>query len=270
MKRRRLIPCAVFSVFLLSCSDGAAQVSTTSIEAIGTTSEVIVVESSSTTQVAGSSTSIEVIGSAPEVIAVESSSTTQVKARTVSGGNALEVLSGIRVDNENQSGYSRSLFNYPKDLDGDGCDTRQEVLMRDSITSPQVYYPNCVVVAGDWISSYDGVHWDDPSNIQIDHVVALKEAWDSGAWNWSEDNRTAYANDTTDRRTLRAVTDRVNQQKGDRDPSNWMPPLKSVWCTYLGDWVAIKARWDLSMDQSEFGFIKKVITRSCPGLTITN
>jgi len=190
--------------------------------------------------------------------------------RKVAGGNALEVLQGIRVEKENPSGYVRSLFHYPRDIDGDGCNTRQQVLKRDSITFPQVDAFDCWVVAGDWISSYDNVHWSDPSNIDIDHVVALKETWDSGAWAWSEKTRTAYSNDTTDPRTLRAVTDRVNQQKGDKDPSNWMPPLKSGWCVYLADWVEIKVRWNLSMDQSEFGFIKNVITRSCPGLTITN
>lgn len=197
-----------------------------------------------------------------------SSPTTQTTASAVGGGNALEVMQGIRVENEHPRGYVQSIFSYPKDIDGDGCDAREQVLKRDSITFPQVDAFDCSVVAGDWISPYDGAHWSDPSHIDIDHVVALKEAWDSGAWAWSEVTRTAYANDTTDTRTLRAVTDRVNRQKGDRDPSNWMPPLKSDWCSFLADWVAIKARWNLSMDQSEFGRIKNVITSSCPGLTI--
>lgn len=238
-----LIACAICPTVLISCGGGAPIVSIPSVETFGFVSDTI---------------------------AAESSSTTQTVAREIVDGNALDVLKRIHVENENSSRYSRSLFNYPSDIDGDGCDTRQEVLKRDSTAFPQVDAFDCWVVAGDWISPYDGVGWSDPSNIDIDHVVALKETWDSGAWAWSEETRTAYANDTTDPRTLRAVTDRVNQQKGDKDPSNWMPPLKSFWCTYLADWVAIKVRWNLSMDQSEFGYIRNEIRRSCPGLTISN
>lgn len=197
-----------------------------------------------------------------------SSPTTQTTASAAASGNALDVLQGIRIENEHLSGYVRSLFAHWKDIDGNGCDAREDVLKRDSITFPQVDAFDCSVVAGDWLSPYDGARWSDPSRIDIDHVVALKETWDSGAWAWSEASRTAYANDTTDPRTLRAVTDDVNQQKGDKDPSNWLPPLKSNWCPYLADWVAIKARWNLSMDQSEFGRIKNVITSTCSGLTI--
>lgn len=197
-----------------------------------------------------------------------SSPTTQTTAGAATSGNALDVLHGIRVENEHPSGYVRSFFAHWKDIDGNGCDAREDVLKRDSITFPQVDAFDCSVVAGDWLSPYDGARWSDPSRIDIDHVVALKETWDSGAWAWSEASRTAYANDTTDPRTLRAVTDDVNQQKGDKDPSNWLPPLKSNWCPYLADWVAIKARWNLSMDQSEFGRVKNVITTSCRGLTI--
>jgi hypothetical protein len=67
---------------------------------------------------------------------------------------------------------------------------------------------------------------------------------------------------------LNAVTDRVNASKSDKDPSNWMPPLKSYWCTYLGDWISVKARWGLSMDQSEFGRIKNLLVSDCSTLTI--
>jgi hypothetical protein len=108
----------------------------------------------------------------------------------------------------------------------------------------------------------------DRGDVDIDHVVALKEAWDSGAWAWSESQRKAYANDMTDLRTLIAVTDRVNVSKSDKDPSNWMPPLQSYWCTYLGDWISVKARWGLSMDQSEFGRISNLLASDCASLTI--
>ena len=184
------------------------------------------------------------------------------------GGVGLSVLQTIRIENERPTGYVRALFEHWKDIDGDGCDAREQVLKRDSVTLPQVDPYKCKVIAGDWVSPYDGARWSDPTDIDIDHVVALKEAWDSGAWAWSAATRTAYANDTTDRRTLLAVTDRVNQQKSDKDPSNWVPPLKSYLCTYLGNWISIKARWNLSMDQSEWGRIKNLLNSSCAGLVI--
>ena len=184
------------------------------------------------------------------------------------GGSALLVLQGIIVERERPAGYSRSAFEHWRDIDGDGCDSRDQVLKRDSITLPQVDPIDCNVIAGDWISPYDGARWSDPSRIDIDHVVALKEAWDSGAWAWSPSMRRAYANDTSDSRTLLAVTDRVNQSKSDKDPSNWLPPSKSYLCTYLGNWIAVKARWGLSMDQSEWGRVKNLLTSSCASLTI--
>ena len=184
------------------------------------------------------------------------------------GGAGLSVLQTIRIENERPTGYVRALFEHWQDIDGDGCDAREQVLKRDSVTLPQVDPYNCKVIAGDWVSPYDGARWSDPTDIDIDHVVALKEAWDSGAWAWSAATRKAYANDTTDRRTLLAVTDNVNQQKSDRDPSNWVPPRKSYVCTYLGNWISVKARWNLSMDQSEWGRVKNLLNSSCAGLVI--
>jgi hypothetical protein len=184
------------------------------------------------------------------------------------GGSAIGLLQNIRVENERGAGYVRALFEHWRDIDGDGCDSREQVLKRDSVTLPQVDPYKCKVVAGDWVSPYDGARWSSPTDVDIDHVVALKEAWDSGAWAWSSATRKAYANDTSDKRTLLAVTDNVNQQKSDKDPSNWVPPLKSNLCTYLGNWISVKARWNLSMDQSEWGRIKNLLNASCVGLVI--
>ena len=199
---------------------------------------------------------------------INGETTMAAKPQKFVANDAKSVLASIKVENEYKSGYRRSLFVHWSDLDGNGCDTREEVLKRDSISKPQVDPYRCYVVAGDWYSKYDGKTLSDRSDVDIDHVVALKEAWDSGAWAWSMSQRQAFANDLTDRRTLIAVTDRVNASKSDKDPSNWMPPLKSYWCTYLGDWISVKARWGLSMDQSEFGRIKNLLSSDCSTLTI--
>lgn len=181
---------------------------------------------------------------------------------------ALDVLALIPVVNEEQAGYDRDRFGYPADRDGDGCDTRADVLQRDSLTPAQVDPSGCQVKAGDWYSSYDAITHTDPADVQIDHVVALKEAHDSGAWAWGPERLTAYGNDLDDPRSLRAVTGDVNNDKSDKDPSNWLPPDPAAMCTYLADWVAIKARWGLTMDQSEAGRIRNVLTDQCPGQLI--
>ena len=210
---------------------------------------------------------VAVSGAAALNAVVADSQANEVSTKFVAN-DAKSVLASIKVENEYKTGYKRSLFIHWSDLDGNGCDTREEVLKRDSISKPQVDPYRCYVVAGDWYSKYDGKNLSDRGDVDIDHVVALKEAWDSGAWSWTELQRKAYANDMTDSRTLIAVTDRINMSKSDKDPSNWMPPLKSYWCTYLGDWISVKARWGLSMDQSEYGRIKNLLVSDCSSVTI--
>ena len=178
--------------------------------------------------------------------------------------SALAVLDFIRVENEHQDGYDRTLFAEGLDVDGDGCTTRAEVLIRDTLVLPQVDPFGCQVVAGEWLSVYDRVTVTDPALLQVDHVVALDEAWDSGAWRWDGVRRADFANDLDDPRTLRAVTIATNAAKGSADPSNWLPPNEAQVCTYLSDWIAIKARWDLSIDESEAGRIRNVLTERCP------
>jgi len=180
----------------------------------------------------------------------------------------LAVLEQIPVVLEHHDGYSRDLFLLWTDDDGDGCDTRAEVLIAESLTPAQVDPYGCTVVAGDWHSSYDDVTVTDPGELDIDHLVSLKEAWDSGAWAWTVDQRTAYANDLTDPRTLAAVTASSNRAKGDRDPSNWLPTNEADVCSYVADWIAVKARWQLSMDESEYGRIRNLLRGPCADMSI--
>ena len=184
--------------------------------------------------------------------------------------DALTVLATIPVQNEYRFGYDRELFPHWLDLDGDGCNAREQVLKRDSVTLPQVDPVKCYVVAGDWVSPYDGKPIDDRTAAQIDHVVALKEAWDSGAWAWTTAQRAAFANDTIDRRSLVVASASSNTSKGEKDPSNWLPTSSSYVCTYLGNWISIKARWGLSMDRSEHGRIRNVLQSRCVGLKIAS
>jgi hypothetical protein len=181
---------------------------------------------------------------------------------------ASDVLAQLEVKREVGDGYDRDVFRHWIDDDGDGCDARQEVLIRDSRSAPQIDPYRCKVVAGTWYSPYDGATWEDPSDVDIDHVVALKEAWDSGAWGWSGERRRAFANDLSDSRSLMAVTDSVNQSKGDRDPSQWMPSQRGYRCTYISIWLGVKARWSLAVDPSEEGMIRVLLEEECRGLRV--
>lgn len=191
-----------------------------------------------------------------------------VPAKTGAATTALQLLGRITVARERPAGYNRALFKHWIDADRDSCNTREEVLISESLSPPQVDAFGCKVIAGDWFSPYDGVSHSDPAELDIDHVVALKEAWDSGAHAWSASRRQSFANDLTSRATLIAVTAGVNRSKSDKDPSNWMPPRKEYWCTYLADWVAIKSRWGLSMDQSEHGRIRNILRSQCAGPSV--
>jgi hypothetical protein len=202
--------------------------------------------------------------SSPATTAVATPATPAVANSTSANGVALlDALLLVAVTNEHRGGYSRELFE-ASISQGGGCTTRDLVLTRDSLSPTQGDPFGCDVTAGDWFSVYDGVTLSEASDVEVDHVVALKEAWDSGAWAWSPEQRQAFANDLSDSRTLRAVSSAANQAKSANDPVNWMPPQQDYWCTYLGDWVAIKVRWGLSMDQSEFGRIRNIVRERCP------
>jgi hypothetical protein len=98
---------------------------------------------------------------------------------------------------------------------------------------------------------YDRLRFTASSKLDIDHVVPLAEAWDSGAWRWTAARRQAFANDLGKSWVLIAVSAHSNRSKGDRDPSGWMPTSASYTCRYLAVWVAIKARWHLTVDPVE-------------------
>ncbi|GAA3123583.1 HNH endonuclease family protein [Nonomuraea salmonea] len=128
------------------------------------------------------------------------------------------------------------------------CDARELVLIRDGENVETD--ASCKPVSGRWVSPYDGGEWTDPQDLDIDHMVPLKQAWVSGAWAWTQDKREAFANSLDDSQ-LWAVTDNVNQSKADKDPARWKPPLEAFYCEYARSWIDVKHDWGLSMQPSE-------------------
>jgi hypothetical protein len=91
----------------------------------------------------------------------------------------------------------------------------------------------------------------EPRELDVDHFVPLAEAHRSGGRAWDRERRAAFANDLRDPRSLIAVTASANRSKGDKGPEEWLPPDASYRCRYAADWVAVKAEWELSMDERE-------------------
>ncbi|MFR9780802.1 HNH endonuclease family protein [Micromonospora sp. MS34] len=176
-------------------------------------------------------------------------------------------VANLPVATEVRTGYDRSLFPLWIDADGDGCNTRYEVLIAEATTKPTIG-SGCSLSGGRWYSYYDNAYWTITSDLDIDHMVPLAEAWDSGARNWTTSRRQSYANDLGDSRPLVAVTDNVNQAKGDQDPATWMPPYSSARCRYINEWIATKIRWRLTVDTAEKNALT-IWANSYPNVTIT-
>ncbi len=170
---------------------------------------------------------------------------------TASGERTLaELLAMLVVSAETRAGYERTLFPHWIDADKNGCDTRDEVLIAEAIVKPTVG-AGCRLGGGRWLSPYDGLETTDPATLDIDHMVPLAEAWDSGAGTWTTDRRRLYANDLGVDWALVGVTAGVNRSKSDQDAAEWLPPLVSYRCTYQSMWLAVKVRWALAVDSAE-------------------
>ncbi|MFJ8590311.1 HNH endonuclease family protein [Streptomyces sp. NPDC093598] len=165
----------------------------------------------------------------------------------VSGATARSYLASLTVATEDRTGYNRDLFPHWITQSG-ACNTREVVLERDGSNVQQD--SSCAATSGSWYSPYDGATWSAASDVDIDHLVPLAEAWDSGADSWTTSRRQSFANDLT-RPQLIAVTDNVNQAKGDQDPATWMPSRTTYRCTYVRAWVQVKYYYGLSVDSAE-------------------
>jgi Protein of unknown function (DUF1524) len=165
-----------------------------------------------------------------------------------SASEAAVMLAGLAVETEGSlSGYSRDLFPHWTTQSG-SCNTREVVLQRDG--SGVTVDSACQPTSGSWYSVYDAVWVGDSSEVDIDHIVALAEAWRSGADGWSTSQRQAFANDLTHAQLI-AVSQSSNASKGDRDPSEWMPPNNNTWCIYVREWIWVKDVYELSVDGAE-------------------
>ncbi len=170
----------------------------------------------------------------------------------------------VKVVEEDRTGYTRTKFKHwnSGDDSSDGCNTRNEVLLAEAVVAPTVG-AGCKLTGGSWTSYYDGQEVTSAGSLDIDHMVPLAEAWDSGASAWSASRREAYANDQGAAVSLVAVTARTNRSKSDQDPADWMPPSPEAQCRYVGEWVSTKLRWQLTADDRELEALKVYAEGPC-------
>lgn len=143
-------------------------------------------------------------------------------------------------------GYSRARFGQPwKDVDGNGCDQRSDVLVRDAGIAERDARRPCKVVAIALPDPYTGQVLDDLADIEIDHVVSLGAAWRAGASTWTDDDREHFANDKAN---LLAVRDKVNQAKSDRSPERFRPLIHAdSWCQVATIYVTVSDTYHLTV-----------------------
>ena len=164
-----------------------------------------------------------------------------------------------------KTGYSREQFPHWKDPDKNGCDTRNDILKRD--LTKVVFKAdtnNCKVISGSLLDPYSNklISFDlskSASTIDIDHVVALSNAWQTGAFQLTPTQRTNFANDPLN---LLAVDYKLNRQKGDGDAATWLPPYKSYRCSYVARQVSVKSKYKLWVTAPEKSAISNLLT-SC-------
>ncbi|MEU9979312.1 HNH endonuclease family protein [Streptomyces sp. NPDC051014] len=180
-----------------------------------------------------------------------------------------EALSWIEETEEgSRDGYSREQFRHWNRGENptDGCDTRREVILSEALEAPEVG-PKCALSGGRWFSEYDQKWVTSAKELDVDHMVPLAEAWDSGAAAWTAARREAYANDQGAPNSLIAVSGSSNRSKADKDPADWMPvPVDR--CKYTVDWVADKLRWRLTADPAEVQALDR-LAEQCPTATVT-
>ena len=187
-----------------------------------------------------------------------------IKRRTQRSQKGLESLAKlvVRSDSAVIPAYSRSEFGHGwNDVDKDGQDTRAEVLIeahrpgRKKVKLAFATDKDKRVVSGRWRCRFTGEWVTDASKLDIDHLVPLADAWDSGAHAWDKDRRERYSNGvgvkSWRRSWLLPVTAKYNRAKGSRSPEEWLPPNDVYLLNYAADWIATKAYWNLSITQAE-------------------
>lgn len=181
---------------------------------------------------------------------------TAAPAHAASGPpDIVRLLNQLPVKPETNTGYSRGRFD--DWTTRNGCDTREWVLIDEARGGSR---RGCDMRGARWWSYLDGATTRNGSTFDIDHTVALAEAWGSGAKSWNRARRDAFANDLGYSQSLMAVSASSNRSKGDRSPGEWLPPRAAATCRLVQAWIAVKWRWGLSVDSREKSSLSRLLS----------
>jgi hypothetical protein len=178
----------------------------------------------------------------------------------------------LTIANEAMPAYDRGEWRHWVTSTKKSCWTvRDEVLARDAKDGPFYHHPDdpcSTLMSGKWMRVYIEDGYDNlltsTKEVDIDHMVPLKEAHRSGGWAWSKEKKQQYANFTTYRWHLLAVSASQNRSKGDKSPDKWQPPNAAVHCQYAHWWAAVRFVWDLSSTEPERATVLKMLS-TCSG-----
>ena len=161
--------------------------------------------------------------------------------------------------------YGRSQWKHWVDADGDCRDTRQEVLVRESLSEVEFETDSrCRVATGWWHGAFTRTRVNNPSELDVAHRVPLQNAHRSGGWAWPAEKKEEYANYLEVNLHLVAVTASINRSRGSKGPEEWRPPDRVLWCEYALYWSAVKTRWELTMGREEANAVREMLD-TCPG-----
>ncbi len=157
------------------------------------------------------------------------------------------LLESIPVAPSKDVDYVRSQWKHWSDLDGNGCDSREDALVRGG-TNVTTDPKTCKVLSGNWVEQYSNESYTDPSKMDLDHVVALSWAASNGGNDWDSATKEAFANDPTN---LILASASENRSKGDKGPSKYMPKNESFHCIYITAYIEVLAKYELTIPQAD-------------------
>ena len=164
---------------------------------------------------------------------------------------ARQKLSVIAITPEHLGDYRREDWPHWRPGRSRCISVREEVLISQSRTPVLMAQDGCSIQSGLWIDPYSGNSFTDPKRLDVDHLVPLEEANQSGGWAWSREKRVEFANDISTGFSLIAVSAEANRSKGSKGPEEWLPSNAAERCNYVVHWIMVKAKWELSVDQRE-------------------
>ena len=257
----------IFLLLLVSaCSGGEVSERTVSIAPSQNTTTTTTIPDTTTTSTVPDTTTTTTIPDTTTTTTVPDTTTTSTVPDTTTTSTVPVGYPQLAIVEVSDSipDYNRDDWNHWIDENSDCQNTRHEVLIEESqetVTYTSDTY--CSVSTGKWFGYYTGQYYYNASELDMDHFIPLKNAHQSGGYNWSSSKKEEFANYRLDPDNLIAVNLSANRSKGAKGPDEWKPTNTDYWCQYAYDWIRIKEFWSLTATQAEWDALVSMI-ETCP------